>query len=223
MTHRHRTAQPAPARHRRARPGGDRPDSRHGARDEGGRHAPDQEGPDAARPDHHQPVLRAEHADAHVVRARREAAQRRHARMTTSRIERRQGRDARRHGADPRGHVAGHDRDAARRLGRAASARAHLPRQHHQRRRRHARASDAGAARRVHDPIERKGRLAGLRVAIVGDLAHSRVLRSNVLLLTRMGAECAPAGRRRSCRRARPAGRAASRRRSTRRWTVPTS
>jgi len=43
---------------------------------------------------------------------------------------------------------------------------------------------------------ERKGRLAGLRVAIVGDLTHSRVLRSNALLLTRMGAEvraCGPA------------------------------
>jgi len=43
---------------------------------------------------------------------------------------------------------------------------------------------------------ERKGRLAGLRVAIVGDLAHSRVLRSNALLLTKMGAEviaCGPA------------------------------
>jgi aspartate carbamoyltransferase catalytic subunit len=44
--------------------------------------------------------------------------------------------------------------------------------------------------------IEHKRRLAGLRVAIVGDLVHSRVLRSNVLLLTRMGAEvraCGPA------------------------------
>ena len=43
---------------------------------------------------------------------------------------------------------------------------------------------------------ERKGRLTGLRVAIVGDLVHSRVLRSNVLLLTKMGAEvraCGPA------------------------------
>ena len=34
---------------------------------------------------------------------------------------------------------------------------------------------------------ERKGRLAGLRVAIIGDLLHSRVLRSNALLLTKMG------------------------------------
>ena len=43
---------------------------------------------------------------------------------------------------------------------------------------------------------ERKGRLAGLKVAIIGDLAHSRVLRSNLLLLTKMGAEvraCGPA------------------------------
>src|SRR5918993_958887 len=44
--------------------------------------------------------------------------------------------------------------------------------------------------------LERKGRLAGVRVAIVGDLLHSRVFRSNALLLTRMGAEvraCGPA------------------------------
>ncbi|ODS53722.1 MAG: aspartate carbamoyltransferase [Acidobacteria bacterium SCN 69-37] len=43
--------------------------------------------------------------------------------------------------------------------------------------------------------LEHKGRLAGLKVAIVGDLLHSRVFRSNVLLLTKMGAEvraCAP-------------------------------
>ena len=42
---------------------------------------------------------------------------------------------------------------------------------------------------------ERKKRLAGLKVAIVGDLLHSRVLRSNLHLLTKMGAEtwvCAP-------------------------------
>jgi len=42
---------------------------------------------------------------------------------------------------------------------------------------------------------ERKKRLAGLKVAIVGDLLHSRVLRSNIHLLTKMGAEvwvCGP-------------------------------
>ena len=40
-----------------------------------------------------------------------------------------------------------------------------------------------------------KGRLAGLKVAIVGDLLHSRVLRSNLLLLNAMGADlwlCGP-------------------------------
>jgi aspartate carbamoyltransferase catalytic subunit len=43
---------------------------------------------------------------------------------------------------------------------------------------------------------EHKGRLAGLKVAIVGDLLHSRVLRSNLILLKTMGAEvwvCGPA------------------------------
>jgi aspartate carbamoyltransferase catalytic subunit len=42
---------------------------------------------------------------------------------------------------------------------------------------------------------ERKKRLSGLKVAIIGDLLHSRVLRSNILLLTRMGADvwvCGP-------------------------------
>jgi aspartate carbamoyltransferase catalytic subunit len=42
---------------------------------------------------------------------------------------------------------------------------------------------------------ERKGKLAGLKVAIVGDLLHSRVLRSNIHLLTKLGADvwvCGP-------------------------------
>jgi aspartate carbamoyltransferase catalytic subunit len=42
---------------------------------------------------------------------------------------------------------------------------------------------------------QHKGRLGGLKVAIIGDLLHSRVLRSNVLLLTRLGADvwlCGP-------------------------------
>ena len=44
--------------------------------------------------------------------------------------------------------------------------------------------------------VERKGQLKGLKIAIVGDLVHSRVLRSNVWLLTKMGADvvvCGPA------------------------------
>src|ERR687897_3425386 len=42
---------------------------------------------------------------------------------------------------------------------------------------------------------ERKGTLAGLKVAIIGDLLHSRVLRSNIHLLTKLGANvwvCGP-------------------------------
>src|SRR3954465_14965087 len=35
----------------------------------------------------------------------------------------------------------------------------------------------------------RKGKLAGLTVAICGDILHSRVARSNILLLTTMGAK----------------------------------
>ena len=41
---------------------------------------------------------------------------------------------------------------------------------------------------------ERKGRLDGLRVAIVGDLVHSRVLRSNLWLLTKVGASVVACG-----------------------------
>jgi aspartate carbamoyltransferase catalytic subunit len=43
---------------------------------------------------------------------------------------------------------------------------------------------------------ERKGRIQGLKVAIFGDLLHSRVLRSNILLLSKLGVEvwvCGPA------------------------------
>jgi aspartate carbamoyltransferase catalytic subunit len=41
---------------------------------------------------------------------------------------------------------------------------------------------------------ERKGGIAGLRVAIIGDIMHSRVARSNTHLLTKLGAEVRIAG-----------------------------
>lgn len=44
--------------------------------------------------------------------------------------------------------------------------------------------------------IDRRGSLAGLRVAIIGDIAHSRVARSNVFLLSKYGVKvvlCGPA------------------------------
>ncbi|HZS43553.1 MAG TPA: aspartate carbamoyltransferase catalytic subunit [Blastocatellia bacterium] len=42
--------------------------------------------------------------------------------------------------------------------------------------------------------IERKGGLSGLRIAIIGDILHSRVARSNIHLLTKMGAHVVLAG-----------------------------
>lgn len=42
--------------------------------------------------------------------------------------------------------------------------------------------------------LQHKKRLAGLKVAIVGDIEHSRVVRSNIHLLTKMGAKVAVAG-----------------------------
>jgi aspartate carbamoyltransferase catalytic subunit len=41
---------------------------------------------------------------------------------------------------------------------------------------------------------QRKGTLSGLRVAIVGDILHSRVVRSNIFLLNRMGASVTVVG-----------------------------
>jgi aspartate carbamoyltransferase catalytic subunit len=44
--------------------------------------------------------------------------------------------------------------------------------------------------------LDRRGELEGLRVAIIGDIAHSRVARSNIYLLSKFGARivlCGPA------------------------------
>lgn len=44
--------------------------------------------------------------------------------------------------------------------------------------------------------MDRRGKLEGLRIAIIGDIAHSRVARSNVFLLSKFGVEivlCGPA------------------------------
>jgi aspartate carbamoyltransferase catalytic subunit len=41
---------------------------------------------------------------------------------------------------------------------------------------------------------ERKGRISGLQVAIIGDILHSRVARSNIHLLTKLGATVRVAG-----------------------------
>ncbi|HKE60594.1 MAG TPA: aspartate carbamoyltransferase catalytic subunit [Pyrinomonadaceae bacterium] len=41
---------------------------------------------------------------------------------------------------------------------------------------------------------EHKGRIAGLKIAIIGDILHSRVARSNIYLLTKLGATVSVAG-----------------------------
>jgi aspartate carbamoyltransferase catalytic subunit len=41
---------------------------------------------------------------------------------------------------------------------------------------------------------EKKGKIAGLKIAIIGDITHSRVARSNIYGLTKMGAEVVLAG-----------------------------
>src|SRR4029453_3641538 len=105
-----------------------------------------------------------------------------------------EGGDPPRHGPQPGGHEPRHDRDPPRLLGRPP-----LPA-------RHCRSVivNAGAGAHEHptqallDALtlrQKKGRLEGLKVAIVGDLLHSRVARSNIWLLTKLGAQvilCAP-------------------------------
>ena len=42
--------------------------------------------------------------------------------------------------------------------------------------------------------LEKKGKIEGLKVAIIGDIYHSRVARSNIYLLTQLGAEVSVGG-----------------------------
>ena len=155
----------------------------------------DQEGADAARQDRREPVLRAEHAHPHLVRDRREAPERRHAEHRASR---------------PRASLKGETL-----LDTALNIEAMAPDMIVMR---HAasgaatcwrgvcksRIINAGDGMHEHPTQalldaftirEHKERIEGLKVAIVGDMLHSRVLRSNVLLLTKLGADvwlCGP-------------------------------
>ena len=99
------------------------------------------------------------------------------------------GETAARHGGESLGDAGGHVRRAPRRERRRASDRA--PRgardPRHQRRRRPPRAPDPGPARHVHHPPLQEGFHAALRVAIVGDILHSRVARSQIHALNILG------------------------------------
>ena len=64
----------------------------------------------------------------------------------------------------------------------------------HQRRRRLARAPHPGPARQLHDPLSTSGRSRASRVAIVGDVKHSRVARSDIAGLHPAGRRGHPGG-----------------------------
>ncbi len=106
----------------------------------------------AARQDDRQPLLRGLHAHAHQLRNRRQAPGRRRRLHHRFRLQRLQRRIAGRYAEHAGRHAAQRHRDAPRRLGRAAFSGAPPADAHHQRRRRHARTSHAGAARRPHHP-----------------------------------------------------------------------
>ena len=100
----------------------------------------------------------------------------------------RQGRVAEGHGAHARRLRPGRDRHPPPADRRAAARRARHRRARRQRRRRQAPAPDPGAARPLHDRARSSAGIEGLHVAIVGDVLHSRVARSNIQALVLMGA-----------------------------------
>ena len=148
-----------------------------------------QEAAHAARADRGEPLLRGLHPDPDLVRGGRQAAERRRHQLLRQGLQRLQGREPQGHRADPAGDGGRRGGHPAPRLRRPAPA-GHLDRRHGaQRRRRHPRAPDPGAARRVHDALAGSAGSTGCKVAIVGDVLHSRVARSNVLLLHTLGAQ----------------------------------
>src|SRR5262245_35881573 len=82
------------ARDRRSVAGRHLPDPGYGRGDARNRRAADQEGSDLARQDGREPVLRAQHTHADVVRNRGEATERGYAEHRSGCLERPQGRDA---------------------------------------------------------------------------------------------------------------------------------
>ena len=141
-----------------------------------------------------QPLLRDLDPHAHQLQPRRQAALGRHAGLLRERLQPREGRDVHRHRQEHRG-------DGCRRDGRPPpdSGAPHLLAQHV-----HASIINAGDGAHEHPTqglldiltIRRaKGRIEGLTVGLVGDIGHSRVARSNIYGLTKLGAQvivCGP-------------------------------
>ena len=162
--------------------------------------------PSAARRHRRQPLLRGEHADAALVRARREAALGRRRQLLGERLVGLEGGDAEGHGAQHRGDEDRHGRHPPRVARRGALPHAVDRLRRAQRGRRRARAPDAGAPRHAHARRPRppalprheqlhRGHFDGLNVSIIGDITHSRVARSNIHGLQALGANvtlCGP-------------------------------
>ncbi len=155
-------------------------DSRHRRAVQGSVRARHQEGAGAPRQDHRQPLLRGSTR----TRISFEFAEKRLSADTVNvagrRLVGRQGRDAGRHGAQPRGDAHRHGGDPARRLGRGAASSAE---------RIQSNVVNAGDGTHEHPTQglldlltmrDQFGRIEGLKVCIVGDILHSRVARSNI-------------------------------------------
>ena len=119
--------------------------------DRGARRPRGQEAAAAARADRRQPLLRGLDPYPDLLRAGGQAAVGRRRHLQRQGLERLQGRVAQGHRADPGGDGRRRRGGPALLLGRGAPARHLGARQGDQRRRRHPRASDPGAARRLHD------------------------------------------------------------------------
>ena len=154
----------------------------------------DQEGPGAARAHRPQPLLRGLDAHALVLRARRQAPERRRRELRRQRLERREGRVAQGHGPDAHRPQARRDRHPHP-VGRRGRARRAAGR----RRRSSTPATASTSTRRRRCSTSTRcasgsAALDGLNIWIVGDVLHSRVARSNILAFQKMGAHVTVCG-----------------------------
>ena len=213
-----RDGTPPPALDRRPRPRRRRAPARDGALVRALAGARQQEAADPARPARPERLLRVVDAHELVVRARGEAPLGRHADAEGGRLVGRQGRVAEGHGADAVGLRPGRDRAPPPRGRRRAVRRACHRGARRERRRRQAPASDAGAARPLHDargvrPARRPARRDRRRRR---PLARRAVARPGAAARRRRRDPRRPAGA--------PADRASRRRRTTSaRSPTPTS
>ena len=114
--------------------------------------------------------------------------------FSAERLERGQGRELHRHRQEHRGHEPRRRRGAplVGRRGRAPRPRAAVL--DRQRRRRRPRAPDAGAARSADDPREEGPLRGAVTSRSSGDIAHSRVARSNIHGMRKLGMTVTVAG-----------------------------